>query len=279
MSERASGAARRRRLIALLLLIGAAVVSAAALLLTGQGAPLAGLWQRDATWQAMQSRASWRVGLDPSFPPFEMLDADGAVVGYDVELARSLAANWGMDVEIVTIGFDSLLDALRAAKIDAIVSAYPYDERLTRDVAFSQPYFDAGLQLAVRSGSSIQGVDDLAGRRVAVEWGSEGDMIGRQLQRQGIALELVPFETPQDAVAAALAGSEVDALLIDGVTLRTQQAGGAPLTAVGPYLTSNPYVIVVPHRATELLAQTDAALTALRDDGLLQQLETEWFGR
>jgi polar amino acid transport system substrate-binding protein len=244
----------------------------------GDDAPLVRFWQRDLTWQAIEARGAWRVGLDPSFPPFELLEASGAPAGYDVELAHLLAAQWGLDTEIVAIGFDSLLDALQAARIDAIISAYPYDERLTRDVAYSQPYFDAGLQLAVRQDSSISGVEDLVGRRVAVEWGSEGDMIGRQLQRDGLDVELVPFETPQEAVDALMQGNDVDALLVDGVTLRSAQAAGATLSAAGPYLTSNPYVIVLPRRAPELLERVNQGLEVLRRNRSLERLEAQWFG-
>ncbi len=261
---------------AVVLLAGAALLLAA--LWPGQHTALAGFWRRDVAWQAMQTRGTWRVGLDPSFPPFEALDAGGAPAGYDVDLARQLAAQWGLQVEIVAIGFDSLLDALRAAKIDAIVSAYPYDPRLTRDVSFSQPYFDAGLQLAVRSGEPLPALDALAGRRVAVEWGSEGDMVGRQWQHDGVAVTLVPFETPQAAVAALLAGAEVDTLLVDSTSLRQAQADGAALT-VGPQVTSNPYVIVVPQRAFELLQQTNAGLETLHANGALQRLEEQWFGQ
>jgi polar amino acid transport system substrate-binding protein len=183
-----------------------------------------------------------------------------------------------MEVEITAIGFDSLLDALQAGKVDAIVSAYPYDPRLTRDVAFSQPYFDAGLQLAAPLDSTLRGREDLRGARVAVEWGSEGDMVGRQWQREGTALTLVPYETPQDAVAALVAGKEVDALLVDGVTLRQAQAEGAAVRAVGVHVTSNPYVIVVPRQAHELLDRVNSGLDRLRDVSQLAALEQEWFG-
>jgi ABC-type amino acid transport substrate-binding protein len=244
----------------------------------GRETPFSSLLRRDATWQAMQSRRTWRVGMDPSFPPFQALDAGGVPAGYDVELARKLAAAWGMEVEIAAIGFDSLLDALQAAKIDAIVSAYPYDARLTRNVAFSQPYFDAGLQMAVPAGSTVRSSADLNGKRVAVEWGSEGDMVGRQWQRDGIDLTLAPFETPQDTVLA-LAQGDVDAILVDSVTLRQAQAAGAMLNAAGPHVTSSPYVIVVPRRAHELLEQINAGLDRLREDGELEMLEQEWFGR
>ena len=188
--------------------------------------PLGVFFRRDQTWQAMQARGTWRVGVDPSFPPFEQLDGAGVPIGYDIDLAARMAADWGLKVEIVAIGFDSLVDALKAAKIDSVVSAYPYDPRLTRDVAFSTSYFDAGLRLVVRNGSTIGDVKELSGQRVAVEWGSVGDMTGRQLQRDGVALTLVPFETPQEAVQALLTDSTVNALLVDNVTLREAQGYG-----------------------------------------------------
>jgi ABC-type amino acid transport substrate-binding protein len=261
----------------------------------GQASPLSSLLpamlRRDTTWQAMQVRKTWRVGMDPSFPPFEWLDASGVPQGYDVGLARKLATGWGMDVEIVSIGFDSLIDALQAAKVDAIASAYPYDARLTRDVAFSQPYFDSGLRLVVPAGSTIGSSADLKGKRVGVEWGSEGDMVGRQWQRAGIELTLVPYETPQDAVTALAqdhaenrpanqsASQAVDAILVDGVTLRQAQAAGAALDSAGAPVTSNPYVIVVPRRASDLLQQINAGLARLQANGELNMLEQEWFGK
>ena len=243
----------------------------------GSSSPLARLWLGDATWQQMARDQKWRVGMDPSFPPFEFLDAAGAPAGYDVDLAHAIAALWGMEAEIVAIGFDSLPDALRAARIDSVLSAYPYDERLTRDFAFSAPYFDAGLQLAAPPGSSIAGVEDLAGRRVAVEWGSLGDMVGRHLQRQGIAVEIAPYETPDEALVAAATLPDIDAVLIDAVSLRQAQGRGVALTAVGPLLESSPYVIVAPIRATELHAKVNAALEQLRSDGTLAALEARWF--
>jgi ABC-type amino acid transport substrate-binding protein len=282
---------KRQKWLWLVLAAGLVTILLIWLLWSGQASPLSSLLpamlRRDTTWQAMQARKTWRVGMDPSFPPFESLDASGAPQGYDVDLARKLAAGWGMEAEIVSIGFDSLIDALQAAKVDAIASAYPYDARLTRDVAYSQPYFDSGLRLVVPVGSAIRSSADLKGKRVGVEWGSEGDMVGRQWQRDGVDLTLVPYETPQDAVAALAEDhteghSEnriVDAILVDAVTLLQAQAAGAALIAAGAPVTSNPYVIVVPRRAHDLLQQVNAGLERLQANGELNMLEQEWFGR
>lgn len=232
---------------------------------------------RDETWQTMQQRHVWRIGTDPSFPPFEQLDANGQPTGYDIDLARRIAATWGMQVEIVAIGFDSLLDALQTGQVDSVISALPYDERLTQNVTYSAPYFEAGIRLVVRKGSPIQTVEQLGKQRIAVEWGSTGDMIGRQLQRKTPTLQLVQFSTPDEAVAALTKEESIDALLIDQVTLKTAQGKGAALVAIGAVLESNPYVIAMPHNATILQTQVEQALRNLQAEGALVQLETKWF--
>lgn len=233
--------------------------------------------RRDTTWHAIQQRGAWRVGLDPSFPPFEMLDATGAVVGYDVALAHALAETWGLRAEIVAVGFDSLPDALKAARIDSVISAYPYDERLTQDFLFSTPYFDAGLRIAVRTGSTIRALTDLSGQRVGVEWGSLGDMVGRQLQRDGMEIILQPFDAPDVLIAALVENRDVDAILVDNVSLRQAQGAGLPLVAVGDPLESIPYVIVMPRRAHDLYQNVETSLQQLIQNGTLAELEMRWL--
>lgn len=255
-----------------------AAVATAALLPNSEKLITRLLAGRDQTWAAMEARGTWRVGLDPSFPPFEMLDETGAPVGYDVDLAREIAASWGMDVEVVALGFDSLLDAVKAGKIDSAVSAMPYDPRATRDYAYSSPYFEAGVRLVARDGSPIDGVEDLDGRVIAVEWGSMGDMVGRRLQREGIAVTLAPYATPEEAITALTDDAATDALLVDNVTLRQAQGAGAAIVAVGPALESNAYVIALPLTAPALQEKVEEALSQLRADGALDELESRWFG-
>lgn len=230
----------------------------------------------DRTWSEIQQGRPWRVGMDPSFPPFEMLNESGEMVGYDVDLAKALAAEMNVELSLVATGFDGLLDALLVGRVDTVISALPYDPRLTQDVRYTTSYFEAGLHLVIRDGTTIASVDDLAGRKVAVEWGSGGDAQARQLQRQGIELQRLPLPSADEAVAALLAG-ESDALLVDGVTLRLAQGQGAEIIAVGDPLEGDPYVMAVAQQAPQLHAALEAALTTLRARGTLADLEMRWF--
>jgi polar amino acid transport system substrate-binding protein len=102
-------------------------------------------------------------------------------------------------------------------------------------------------------------------------------MVARRLQREGMALRLRSFETPEQVLAALLDQQAVEAVLVDNVSLRQAQARGLPLVAVGEVLESIPYVIVLPLQAVELQQQLEAALQQLRASGTLAELEERWF--
>ena len=232
----------------------------------------------DETWLAMQERGSWRVGMDPSFPPFETLDAEGAPIGYDVDLAREIAATWGLEAEIVAIGFDSLLDALLVDRVDAVISAFPYNARMTKDVHYSPPYFEAGVRLVVGADTAYEEIGDLDGGTVAVEWGSRGDAIARRLQREGAGFTRLPFESSEKAIEALVSGAS-SGLLIDGVTLRLAQGEGKQIRPVGAVFDEDPYVIAVSIKAPKLQSALLQALATLEDGGQLGLLEERWFGQ
>ncbi len=230
------------------------------------------LFSQDPVWERIERTHVWRVGMDPSFPPFEMLSEDGRVVGLDVDLAQAVAHLWGVRVEIVAMGFDGLVDAVRTHKVDAAISAIPYDPLLTKDVRYSDPYFDAGWRLVVLPMSPIREVNDVAGHRVAVEWGSEGDVWARRLQRTLPGVTLVLKSTSEEALQALRRG-EADAAIVDGVTARMQEN----VRLIGAPFYHDPYVIVMPYEAFRLQEKVNNALNILRENGTLQELEEKWL--
>jgi ABC-type amino acid transport substrate-binding protein len=217
--------------------------------------------------------------MDPSFPPFESIDpSTGRPAGLDVDLVNAIAARWGVRAEIVSLGFDELVDAVAARRVDSAVSALPVFDWRTQEVGFSAPYIDAGIVLAVPRDSSIRGPDDLVGRRVAAEWGSESDAQARELQRRLEGnLELVLRESA-DAALEAVAGREADAVATDAISLALFNKSGGDLVAVGQPMRSDPYVVVVPKGAPLLLADLNRVLEVMEADGTLASLRAKWLG-
>src|SRR5437870_2447505 len=93
----------------------------------------------DRYLEDIQRRGALRVGLDPTYPPFESLK-NGVLGGYDIELAKALASDLDVRVEFKTLALDSLYDALEAGNVDMLISALPFVYERQAKVRYSQPY-------------------------------------------------------------------------------------------------------------------------------------------
>jgi polar amino acid transport system substrate-binding protein len=233
----------------------------------------------DPTWERIQDTGILRVCTDPSWPPFEFIDqGSGQIEGFDAELARVLAARLAPDVRarIVTVGFDSLYDALLADRCDAVLSALPYEPMRVEDVAYSIAYFNAGLVLVTRQETSdVKTLEDLEDVVVGTEWGfvPEGDSHQRLFLQN---LGLRRYDTAPDTLRALQAG-EVEVALVDRITALTYLRDCRGLHIVGEPITDVNYVIPVRLDSFRLLEEVNRVLLEMRDDGTLEGLLETWF--
>lgn len=240
---------------------------------------LQGCRSADDSLAELQSRGELRVCMDASYPPFEWIP-EGApadqIVGLDVELARAIAGRLGVESMLVNVGWDGLYDSLLVGKCDAIISALPYDPTRTEEAAFSISYFNAGPVLLIRAGeTAIAAPEDLAGRTLAVTWGSAGDVEASALSRRLRGLELLRLPDPAEVLAALRTG-EADAALVDHLTALEAVYAGGEFAIAGEPLTDDLYAIAVRRDDDALLAAIDESLVALRDDGTLAALKEKW---
>jgi ABC-type amino acid transport substrate-binding protein len=232
---------------------------------------------RGESWERIQQAGVLRIGLDPTYPPFEMAD-DGNLRGLDVDLARALTAEMGLEAQFTYFGYDGLYDALATEQVDILISALVIAPERSRDFAFSDPYFNAGLVLVRSAGDrTIQVMDDLAGESLAVELGSQGHVEATTWQRQLGNLMLLQRNSPDEALQAVAAG-EASAALVDSVSGRLFTRDRAGLEVVEPAVTDEPYAIVVRRRDERLLEAINAALAGLGQSGRLAEIERAWLG-
>ena len=249
---------------ALLLLIG----------LLGMGWYYVSQQTQDDTIAIIKQRGTVRVGLDASFPPFETMTAKGEIVGLDVEIAHDIAIALEVKLQLVNIGFDGLYDALLADQVDMVISGLPYDPRWTEDVAYSSNYFNAGQLLLVRvDEANLTHVKALHHQQIAVEWGSEADMVGRQLLKKQPTLTLIRQETAAQTVEALL-NQQVDGAIVDGVTGLSALPRGVKIVG---YLTDEWYVAAVDLDSQGLLALINERLALMQETGRLDEITTHWL--
>ena len=235
----------------------------------------------DATWVRISTSGALRVGIDPSFPPFESDDGKGNLKGLDIALVDEMLREWSRanDVpihpEYIYTGYDGLYDALKAGQFDAIVSALPYDPKKTEDAAFSHSYFDGGPFIVVRQGdTTTKTYRDLQGKTIGVELGSTGDSFARRWERR-LNYTLRDYNTPSDALTALQSG-QVDAVFTDIIAFNDFTAKLGGIKIVGEPLVNELVVIAVRKDSYTLLGQINNVIDAMKRDGRMEMLWKQW---
>src|SRR5262245_60784673 len=159
-----------------------------------------------STLELVKQRGKFVVGVKTDSPPFGAVSASGNNVGFDVDIARHFAkALFGDEnqVEFVSVTGASRIPLLQAGRIDIIVASMTITDERRQVVEFSDPYFISGSLLLVPKGSATQGLDELAGKTVAVIQGSIQDKDVADLQPKANRIQ---FARVPEAVQAVKDG-------------------------------------------------------------------------
>lgn len=230
-------------------------------------------------WPRIEKSGVLRVGLDPTYPPFEVVD-DNGLYGLDIDLVHAAAKGLGLDVEFVYFGYDGLYDALATNQVDVLVSALVPIPGRTRDFAYSEPYFNAGEILIIPVEEDITGIEQMDGRLLAVELGAQGHVEATQWAKQLPNLIIQPYNSVEEALLA-VANNEADAALVDHVSgrlfLKDQATDSRRLKRLPEPVTVEPYVFVVRIEDEILLKNLNQALKALIDSSELERIVNNWL--
>ena len=217
----------------------------------------------------------WKVGTEAGFPPFESVGDDGELVGFDIDLFNAIGEKSGKTIEFENLPFDSLIPALQGGTIDAAISGMTITEEREQTVDFSDPYFNAGLAIAVKEDTAdIKTLDDLEGKKIAVQIGTTGADTANGVPDA----EVTTFENAPLALQE-LSNGNVDAVINDApATLDAIATGNIPgIDVVGELLTEESYGIAMPD-GSENVETVNAALAEIKADGTYAELYRKWFG-
>ena len=124
------------------------------------------------------------IATDTTFAPFEYRDTSGEMVGIDMDLIHEIATREGFKVDIKAIGFDAALQAVQAKQADAVLSGMTITDERKKIFDFSDPYFQSGVQMAVKKDSDISGYEGLKGKTVVGKTGAEGLAYAKSISKK-----------------------------------------------------------------------------------------------
>jgi len=247
-------------LLAVLFSLGAAVPAGAADLLA-----------------TVKQRGTLRIAMEGTYPPFNFKDQkSGQLSGYDVDVARLIAAKMGLKAEFVATEWSAILAGLGAGKYDVIVSQVGITPKRQQAFDFSTPYTYSSPQLIVRKDekATYASLDSLKGKKLGVGQGSIFEQQAKAVT--GISVKSYPAapENLQD-----LASGRIDAALNDSLMVAYLLKNSALPIKAGPRVgkveqMGIPFVKGNP----QFKAALDKTLADIAADGSLKAASVKWFG-
>ncbi len=215
------------------------------------------------------------MGTNADFPPFEFIDDNNEIAGFDVDLAREIANNLGMELQIENMDFDGLIPAVVSGMVDIAVAAMTIREDRLENVNFSTPYFDAGQVIVVNAGyDAISSEADLTDKRIAAQLGTTGQFALEDLEIPMDQITLFPKVTE---VFMELKQEKVDAVVIDRPVADRYIQVHEGLEIIGDNFTEEVFGIAVPKDNPELLEKINTALAELQESGKYDEIFDKWF--
>src|SRR5690625_1060254 len=218
----------------------------------------------------------YTVATDNGYVPFEYIDEEsGELVGFDIDLVTALADEVGVELEFETLEFDGIVAGIGSGRFDIAIAGMTITEEREESIDFTQPYYEAGLILAVQDGNDeIQSIDDVDGKVIATRTGSTS----QEYLTENTDAEIEAFPAIIEAYQNVLAGRS-DAVLYDlpNVQYYSEKDADGELVTVGEKLTGEDYGIAFT-KGSELRDVIDDALTTLKENGTYDDIYEEWFG-
>lgn len=218
------------------------------------------------------------VGMSGGYFPFTFVKLD-ELQGFEVDFINAIAEETGDDVNFVTMSFSGLVGALETGRIDTIANQITITPEREAKFAFSQPYVFDGAQVVVKKGNeeTIASVDDLSGKTVAVNLGSNFEQLLNELPNAAD----IDIRTYESNIAQDTALGRVDAFVMDRVSSAQLIAESPlPLAFAGKPFSEirNALPFRNDEKGTELRNRIDAAITTLKENGTLAEISDKWFG-
>jgi len=224
----------------------------------------------------VKARGTLRIGLEGTFPPFNSKAPDGQLVGYDVDIAKAVAAKLGVKPEFITTEWSGIIAGLQAGKFDVIVNQVGVTDARKKVLDFSTPYTYSAAQLIQRKDDPRQfrSLEDLKGKKLGVGLGTNYMDMAKAVP--GIDVKTYPG-APE--YLADLTAGRLDAALNDRLMLAyLLKTSPLPLRTGAIVGTGTPTAIPFRKGNPKFEKAIDDAMAQLEADGTFTKISDKWFG-
>lgn len=198
---------------------------------------------------------------EAGFAPYEYY-SDGKIVGVDVDIAKEIAREMGKKLVVKDVAFDSIITEVKSGKSDIGAAGISYTEERAKSVDFSINYTESKQVVVVRKNSGILTVDNINGKKIAVQLGSIADMfVSEEYVNSTIIRQKKYLAAIQD-----LKDGKVDCVVMDELPAKAILLENNDLKVLEEAVSEDAYGIIVDKGNTELLDIINRVIKRLRDE-------------
>jgi lysine-arginine-ornithine-binding protein len=224
-----------------------------------------------------------RIGTEGAYPPYNYVDKNGKVQGFDIDIAKALCKSAGVKYKFVVQDWDGLIPGLVAKKFDCIIASMSITDERKKKVSFTHKYYSTPAKFVAKKGSHFK----------ITKAGLKGKIIG--VQRGTVAANFANDEfgkvatvksyTTQDEANLDLVSGRVDLVVADSVVLNggfLSKPMGKDFEFVGPGFNDPKWFgegigIAVRKGDTALVNLFNTAIDKIRADGTYRKINAKYF--
>ncbi|MBD2811999.1 arginine ABC transporter substrate-binding protein [Xenorhabdus sp. Vera] len=222
-------------------------------------------------------KATLRFATEATYPPFEFIDENNKIQGFDVDLANAICAKINTECTFTNQAFDSLIPSLKFRRFDALMAGIDITPERQKQVDFTHTYYDnSAIFIAIKG--KFSNIADLKNRQVGIQNGTTHQ---KYLMEQHKEIKTVPYDSYQNAILD-LKNGRIDAVFGDTAVVNEWLRKNKELSTVGDKVTDKNYFgtglgIAVRKDNTELLDKLNKALAEVKQDGSYNTIYKKWF--
>ena len=209
-----------------------------------------------------------RVGLNAVFAPFEYVE-NGEIKGFDIDLINEIGKNLGYKIEIIDQSFDGLIPALKAGKIDLIISGMSATEERKKSVDFTDEYFKSTqVYLRKKGNTSVNSKESLVGKKVGVQLGTIQELEAKKIKNANIVTNDATVNLILD-----LKNGKTDAVILENIVAEEFMKKNPDIEVF--YEENLPYGMAIAFdkgKNSELIKQINEELKKLQENGKYEEL-------
>jgi len=224
-------------------------------------------------------RGTLRVGMDPTYMPFEMTNKRGEIIGFEVDLLKAMAKSMGVKLELVSTSLDGIIPALMTDKFDMIGSGLTLTQERNLRINFSDPFIVVGQTLLIRKelADKVKTYKDLNSEdyRITSKVGTTGEFVARKLIAKA---QYHGYDNEPEAVLDVVNG-KADAFIYDSPynVVAVDKVGNGKLVYLDEPFTYEPLAFGLKKGDYDSLNFINNFLRQAREDGSYDRIHKKWF--